>query len=236
MRKTRNSRTTIALSLVCGTLCALCVFAYTSAVRAQAEEARSEALARYGGEQVEVCVAARDIAPGEAVDIGAVQTRLWVADLLPDDAVKSPSEIVGKRATSSILKGEVVSLKRFSESSYVLEVPPGYTAISVPAKDVQAVGGALCAGMYVDIYATGDTSTSLLGRKVLVLATSATRSEDTSTASVTWVTIAVVPECVEELVSAAQKTQLYFVLPGQEIDDANPQGTKAEDRNGEGHE
>ena len=46
---------------------------------------RADALARYGGDQVEVCVAKRDIAAGETVDSGAIETRLWVADLLPPE-------------------------------------------------------------------------------------------------------------------------------------------------------
>ena len=40
-------------------------------VRGEAERARADALARYGGDQVEVCVAKRDIAAGETVDSGA---------------------------------------------------------------------------------------------------------------------------------------------------------------------
>ena len=73
----KRSRTTI-IGIACGLACAACVFAYAQGVRGEADAARAEALARYGGEQLEVCVAKRDIAAGESVDASAVETRLWV--------------------------------------------------------------------------------------------------------------------------------------------------------------
>ena len=90
--------------------------------------------------------------------------------------------------------------------------PRGLTALSVPAKDVQAVGGAIAAGSQVDIYATGGTSTDVLASDVLVLATSA-GSRESSDAKVSWITVAVKAESVQEIVAAAQKTELYFTLP-----------------------
>ena len=147
----------------CGALaCAACVFAYAQGVRGEADAARAEALARYGGEQLEVCVAKRDIAAGESVDASAVETRLWVADLLPAEAFRSSDDVVGKKASSTILAGEVLS------------------------------------------------------SGVLVLATSASAQESTTDAKVSWITVAVAPESVQEIVAAAQKTELYFTLPGSE--------------------
>ncbi len=92
----KRSRTTI-IGIACGLACAACVFAYAQGVRGEADAARAEALARYGGEQLEVCVAKRDIAAGESVDASAVETRLWVADLLPAEAFRSSDDVVGKK-------------------------------------------------------------------------------------------------------------------------------------------
>ena len=103
-----------------------------------------------------------------------------------------------------------------SPSMLPLDVPEGLTALSVPAKDVQAVGGAVAAGSRVDVYATGGTSTDVLASGVLVLATSASAQESTTDAKVSWITVAVAPESVQEIVAAAQKTELYFTLPGSE--------------------
>ncbi len=200
---------------VCGVVCAVCVVAYLQGVRGEAEAARAEALARYGGEQLEVCVAKRDIAPGETVDAGLIETRLWVADLLPAQAVSSADEVLGKSASSAILADEVLSMRRFQDASTQVEPPEGLVAVSVPAKDVQAVGGAVAAGSRVDMYATGGTSTDLLASDVLVLATSTSSGETSSDAKVSWITLAVEPERVQEVVAAAQGTDLYFSLPGE---------------------
>lgn len=207
----------MVFGIICGALCAACVLVYMQGVRGEAEAARAEALARYGGEQLEVCVAKRDIAAGETVDASSVETRLWVADLLPAEAVRSVDDAVGKKVSSTVVAGEVLSERRLGDVGDELDVPEGLTAVSVPAKDVQAVGGAVSAGSRVDMYATGGTSTDVIANDVLVLATSAGGSS--SDASVTWITVAVDAESVQEIVAAAQKTELYFTLPG---------GTRAE--------
>ena len=84
----RSRRTTIA-GIACGLVCALSVFAYTQSVNDQAEQARADMLASYGGEQVEVCVATRDLAAGEIVPSDAVAMRSWIADFLPGDGALS---------------------------------------------------------------------------------------------------------------------------------------------------
>lgn len=204
------------VGVVCGVLCAACVFAYTQAVRGEADQQRRDALARYGGDQVEVCVAKRDIAAGEVVEASAIETRLWVADLLPAEAVRQASEVVGSKASSVMLAGEVLSKRRFQAEGSQIDVPDGQVALSVPAKDVQAVGGAIGPGSLVDVYATGGSDTQALARGVRVLATSVADGESTgsSSAKVSWVTVAVDADRAEEMVSAAQRTELYFTLPG----------------------
>ena len=109
-------------------------------------------------------------------------------------------------------------------------------AISVPARPVQAVGGSVEPGMEVDVYATGPVSTTKLVGGALILATSAA-SESGATAE--WVTLAVEPERVQEVVAAAQNLELYFALPalggstpsdgstGEGVRDSAPQGQEA---------
>jgi len=207
----KQKRLTI-VAVICGAVCALCVFAFMGTVQGEANAARAEALARYGGEQVDVCVATRDIAAGERIDASAIETRLWVADLLPEGAVRDANEIVGKTAASSILKGEVLSTKRFERPRDILDVPVGKVAVSVSAKTVQAVGGAVHPGMYVDIYATGDTAATALAEDVLVLATSSDES-GSIVSDAAWITIALNPDQVQEMVTATSRYDLYFVLP-----------------------
>lgn len=215
MALSKNKKLTI-ICVCAGVLCAICMFIYTQSVKSNADAARQEAMSKYGGEQLEVCVAKRDIAAGETIDSSCVETKLWLADLLPDGAIRSSNEILGKQVTSSIVSGEVISNKRFKDITIDLEVPAGLSAVSVPAKDVSAVGGALKAGMHIDIYATGNMSTTLIAHSVLVLTTSSSFSDTSSSSTVSWITLAVEPEKVQELVAASQKATLYFVLPSEE--------------------
>ena len=213
-----KNRTTL-ITIACGVLCALCVALFMLSVQREADAARAEVLARYGGEQVEVCVATRDIAAGERLDASAVEARVWVADLLPEDPVRSASEAVGKTTASAIGKGEVVTKKRFEGERSALDVPSGKAAVSVPAKAVRAVGGAVQPSMLVDVYASGNSETVLLAHDVLVLDSSVKSSSTLTSGDGGWITLAVDPERVEEVVSASSKTDLYFVLPGQRVEE-----------------
>ena len=60
----------LAISVVTGIAAAVVALAYASSVRQEAQAAQQEALARYGGELVAVCVASRDIEPGDMIDEG----------------------------------------------------------------------------------------------------------------------------------------------------------------------
>lgn len=206
------SRSSLA-GVACGLCCAGCVALLVVQVGNEADRARAEALARYGGEQIEVCVASRNIAAGETIGDAMVDTKLWLADLLPEGAATHASDVVGKQAGSSILEGEVISTRRLARADISLDIPEGMTAVSVPAKDVQAVGGVLQAGMTADVYAVGTTSTSLIASDVLVLATNLAEGNSLASGGVAWVTLAVPPETVEELVAASQNFELYFTLP-----------------------
>ncbi len=178
-------------------------------------------------------MATRDLAPGEVVDGSAVATKMWVADLLPDGAVTEPSGIVGQRLGSAVIKGEVLSVRRTEAQEADISVPQGLAAISVPARAVQAVGGSVEAGMHVDVYATGPVSTTRLVEGALVLASSASAETGSAAASNAWITLAVAPERVQEIVSAAQNLELYFALPataGSESGGAVPSDAPASEQ------
>ena len=66
----------------------------------------------------------------------------------------------------------------------------------------------------MDVYAQTDSGSKLLGKELLVLATSSGGVEG---GSLSWITLAVTPESVEELLSVSQSSKLSFVLPGQEM-------------------
>lgn len=226
-----KQRRLTVVAIACGVLCAACVAVFLWSVQGEADAARAEVLARYGGEQVEACVATRDVAAGERLDASAVEAKLWVADLLPEGAVSDAALVVGRTATSSILKGEVVVEKRFQEGQGALDIPYGMQAISVPAKAVQAVGGAIRPGMVVDVYSSGSSGTVALAQGVIVLATSVGESGSLVSNDAGWITLAVAPERVEEIISASSKTSLYFALPGESLaatEGGAPQGVSGE--------
>ena len=218
------------IAVACGLACAACVTLFMMSVQGEANSARAEALARYGGEQVEAYVATRDIVAGERVDLSAVETKLWVADLLPENAVRSSADAVGKTATSTIYKGEVITAGRFEVGQDAIEVPAGKQAVSVPAKAVQAVGGAIHAGMNIDVYSSGDSATSAIATNVNVLDTSVGSSGSLSSDG-GWITLAVEPEKVQEIIAASNKTTLYFTLPGEGVssDDSSKSRSKGDD-------
>lgn len=209
-----NRRKPMVMGIVCAVCCAACVGLYVWQVDAQSEAYRADAMARYGGEQIDVCVATRDIAAGETIAESAMETRTWLVALLPEGAITTRDDAVGQVAGSSILKGEVVTRKRLDASMAAIQVPEGLVAVSVPAHDVQAIGGALAPGMRADVYAIGGSATAKLLSNALIVATSASASELTSaSASTSWVTLAVSPSAVQELIAAAENLELYFALP-----------------------
>ncbi len=205
-----RKRASVILALLCGLVCAASVLVYTNRVEANAAAERTEALARYGGDQVEVCVALRDVAAGETIDQSSVSTRLWLVDLLPRDPITTVAEVVGKQATSSIVEGEVLCRARFEETGGSVSVPQGLQAVGVELAAAQAVGGALKAGEVVDVYAAGPSGTSLIAGSVLVAAVSEGQSGRLG------ITLAVDPEHVEEIIASTQSATLYLTLPSKQ--------------------
>lgn len=201
----------IILSALFGLLAAGLCFAYGAGVRADAARAQEEALAKYGGERVKVCVAARDIDPGETLDETNVKSEEWLASLLPRDAVTELRSVAGKPATSRIPKNAVLSGLYTKAESRSLEVPAGKVAVSVASDAEHAVGGAAREGSYVDVYVEKDgIADRLCGARVIDTSESAGASRE---GKVDWVTLAVGPEDVKELLSASGKGTLSLTIP-----------------------
>lgn len=209
-RRSMKGRVLGAVAVLAGLACALAVFAYTGSVRAEVDTARTEALARYGGETVEVCVARRNLSPGEAVDASNTEQRPWLVDLLPKGAVESPDAVAGRELTSSVVQGEVLSLQRFEGRAAGLSVPPGTQAVTIEVPSAQAVGGALAAGSKVDVYSALASGVAEVARGCQVLACGS------SGGARSWVTLSVEPPHVQELIAAAQAGGVYLALPATE--------------------
>jgi len=221
-----SARRRLITGIVCGLLAAVAVLAYASSVRASERAAREEALARYGGEQLEVCVASRDIAAGDTIRASDITHEMWLADLLPAECVSDDGEAVGAVAGTSILANEPISRARLGNANADISVPPGLCAVSIPTQDVRAVGGAVSRGSLVNVYSNTGGGVLLLGENLLVLATSGSDKGSSGTrASLSWVTLAVTPQSVQELLSASKSETLYLTLPSTE---SASQGSRTE--------
>lgn len=227
---TRQRKQSI-LSVVCAVAAALAVFAYTASVRSEAAIARESAIERYGGEQVEVLVASEDIPVGTEVGESNTAMEEWLVDMLPDGEVAtSLEELEGQVAQVDIKANEPLLAERVGSGTSRISVPEGLSAVTVSSDDVLAVGGAIKEGSFVDVYVeTPEGGVSLLGEQILVLETSAA-DEGSDDDEVAWVTLAVTPESVSELITASTEGTIHFALPGVEVGDE----ADAEDEGEEG--
>lgn len=205
----------LAISVASGILALVLASWYGASIRAEAARERQELLAAYGGDVVSVCVATRDVNAGELIDEGDIELAEWVAGFLPADSATSVDEVVGKRATSNIPARAVLCPVYFQERGGALEVPEGMVAVSVPVDSAHAAGGTLAYGDTVDVYLAGTGIADCICR-AQVIATSADEASGTS-ADLSWVTIAVAPDRVSELLAATAKGSINLVVPGSEV-------------------
>lgn len=216
-------RTRLMLSALSGVAAAALFMLYASGVRVEAEQERRETIERFGGELVSVCVALRDIEPGEEIDEGNVAVEEWASSLLPADALTSLSASVGKTATSRIPKRAPLSGVYFERREDAASVPKGKVAVSVPSGAERAVGGALERGDSVDVYVTnGSVADRLTSAEVLDTSVLAEGGGDLA-----WVTLAVDPSAVRELLAATSAGAVSLVAPGDGVDTAAPESAEA---------
>ena len=211
--------TRLLISAVAGVLAVVLALGYGDSVRAEAQRAQRAALEAYGDEVATVCVAARDIEPGEMVDETNVVTEEWVASLLPDDALTSLDDVVGTEATSRIPARAVLTPLYFERDDEAIAVPKGKVAVSVAVDEQRAVGGAISPGDSVDVYVSSNGIADLLCRATVIDASN--RLESQTDSAITWVTLAIDPETVTEVLAATAKGTVSLALPGAEVDDAD---------------
>lgn len=210
------------MSVALGVLAASLAMFYASSVRAEAAASQSEMLARYGGDVVKVCVASRDIDPGETIGESNVHVEEWVANLLPSDAMESMRDAEGKKATSRIPANAVISPLYFETDSAAIDVPKGKVAVSVASDEQHALGGALGQGDSVDVYVSKDGVADRLCA-ARVVETSA-GSEGERQANITWVTLAVDPDKVQEILAATARGEISLTMPAAASKDTSGEG------------
>lgn len=204
----------LLVSVACGFAAFMGAMAYGNAVKTEASQIRAETLAAYGGEIVSVCVATRTIEPGEVLDESNIAVEDWIGYLLPQDAMTNPQEVIGDVATSSIPERAVICPVYLEETGGTIEVPHGMVAVSVATTSESAVGGAIAPGNRVDVYVSNaDIADKLCQATVIDTNTHTTHADTTQRASIAWVTLAVEPERVSELLAATASGKISLTLP-----------------------
>lgn len=202
-------RTRLILSAAAGVVAALLSFTAIRGAHAEAERVEMEAMARYGGDRASACVTLREIEPGEEIDEGNTEVVEWVSTLLPEDAITSLSDVAGRTATSRIPAHAPLSESHFVRPEQSVEVPRGRVAVSVASDPEHAVGGLARAGDKVDVYASADAVAHKLTTAEVI-----DSSAGQDGAKVQWVTLAVRPSAVKELLAATSQGMVTLVMPG----------------------
>lgn len=136
----------LGLSAVMGLSAALLAWSAVAGAHAEAEQASRRALERYGGDVTRVCVALREIEPGDEISEGNVKVVEWVSSLMPEDALTSMGDASGLVATARIPAHTPLAKAHFLRDERVVQVPRGTVAISVASDAEHAVGGSLARG------------------------------------------------------------------------------------------
>lgn len=217
-----RKRARIAASVACGAVAVALSVAYADAAKGEAEAARAEALARYGGEVTNLVVARSGLSAGDIVSQSDVEVREWLVDLAPTGALSSVDDVVGLRLTSAVAAGSPLSEVDFAGADGSLEVPDGRVAVSVHLNDKTGVTGPLAAGSRLLAYEVTAEGPSLISGDVTVVGTSSLSAVQVSSAD--SLTIAVVPEDVTRVLAAGADGTLRLAVPAEGVGSNDAEG------------
>lgn len=169
-----------------------------------------------------VLVAAVEIPFGTMIEAQHVTLVRMPKGTAPDDSFDSPEKAIGKIATFSMLRGDILRSARLAEhlggSTLASLIESDKRAISVRVDDVVGVGGFLLPGNRVDVLATKKTGNANAQAETIledlrVLAVDQTASTDkTQPVVVRAVTLEMTPEEAEILVKAMAEGRLQLAL------------------------
>lgn len=169
-----------------------------------------------------VLVAAVEIPFGTMIEAQHITLVRMPKGTAPDDSFDSPEKAIGKIATFSMLRGDILRSARLAEhlggSTLASLIESDKRAISVRVDDVVGVGGFLLPGNRVDVLATKKTGNANAQAETIledlrVLAVDQTASTDkTQPVVVRAVTLEMTPEEAEILVKAMAEGRLQLAL------------------------
>lgn len=164
------------LLLLCG-LAAVLVFLMIYFILSTAFSGKKEEQAAPAA-MVPVIEASRDIEPQTVITEDMVKAVDVSSNLVPSGALTDKNAVVGKKAGTTILSGDVITARKLSQRAggFVGLIPEGMRAVSFSVNDVTGVSGFAKPGDKVDILLVtsregGDRITSkILLKDVLILA------------------------------------------------------------------
>ncbi|OWJ92400.1 Flp pilus assembly protein CpaB [Pseudomonas sp. A46] len=185
-----------------------------------------------------VVVATVEIPFGQMIEPQQVTVVRMPKGTVPDDAFAAPDQVVGKIATFSMLRGDILRSARVAEhlggSTLASLIAADKRAVSVRVDDVVGVAGFLLPGNRVDVLATrksggadGAESRTIL-QDLRVLAVDQTASTDkTQPVVVRAVTLEMTPKEAEVLVKAMSEGRLQLALRNPLDDQKKPEAKVA---------
>lgn len=171
------------LLLLCG-LAAILVFLIIYFILSAAFSSKKEEQAAPAA-MVPVIEASRDIEPQTVITEDMVKAVEVSSNLVPSGALTDKNAVVGKKAGTTILSGDVITARKLSQKAggFVGLIPEGMRAVSFSVNDVTGVSGFAKPGDKVDILLVTsregvDRITSkILLKDVLILAVNKSSSQ-----------------------------------------------------------
>ena len=129
-------------------------------------------------QRADIVVMARDVDVPRPLASEDVEVRGLPADLVPDDAIRTLSDVVGLIPRTPMLRGQIVLARSVADELADFRggqaLANGYRAVAIPVTAVGAVGGAIVPGSRVDVLAIPIAGRAPAGRSAEVLVTGAT--------------------------------------------------------------
>lgn len=213
-----SSKARIAIALACAVLAVVASQAYAQEARRKEAQLRQETLDRYGGETVQLVVAAHRLEAGATITERDVALKEWVSELAPEGALMELDQAVGSTLTSNIAAGQVLTDLSIGSSDSSLEIPAGMVAVSFALTDKLGLVSGVDVGSRVFAYRVDEDGTQLVSGKVTVVSIHA---EGGALSSSKTVTVAARPDDIPALLEAAAQGTLRLVLPATNVTEAS---------------
>ena len=193
-------------------------FAYGEQIRAQSELSRNEAMERFGGETASFVVSKRNLKVGQEITLDEIETKQWLTELIPDGAIRSAEEVVGKKLATPIAKNTVFSSYFFEDEAKGLSIPDDHIAYSLVLNDKIGINNQVGTGTMLVAYRVSADGTIAIASDISVL------QKPTLSGTSTSVVLAIPKSSISAILESASKGELRLLEPARNINDFDIEG------------